>query len=118
MYMLIMVLDDSARLNEVLQAWIDAGVKGVTILESTGVNRVLPRDSASPMYAGFTQIFGSGRVGHNTLFAVIEEMTTADAAVKATEAILGDLTKPHTGIIFALPVSRTWGVPEPYAHDS
>jgi hypothetical protein len=115
MYMLIMVLDDSSRLNEVLEAWIEAGVKGVTILESTGVNRVLPRDSASPMFAGFTQIFGSGRVGHNTLFAVIDDLEIADAAVTATEGILGDLTKPHTGIIFAVPVSKTWGLPEPYS---
>lgn len=114
MHMLIMVLDDSTRLNEVLEAWIDAGVKGVTILESTGVHRVLPRDSASPMYAGFTQIFGSGRVGHNTLFAVIEELEIAESAVAATETILGDLTKPHTGIIFAVPVLKTWGLPEPY----
>jgi hypothetical protein len=114
MYMLIMVLDDSTRLNELLEAWIGAGVQGVTILESTGVHRVLPRDSASPMFAGFTQIFGSGRVGHNTLFAVIDELEIADAAVVATEAILGDLSKPHTGIIFAVPVVKTWGLPEPY----
>ncbi|MFQ5399623.1 MAG: hypothetical protein ACE5E7_08505 [Anaerolineae bacterium] len=115
MYMLIMVLDDSARLNDVLSAWVEAGVKGVTILESTGVNRVLPRPSAGPMYAGFSQIFGSGRVGHNTIFAVIDDLETAEAAVAATEAVLGDLTKPHTGIIFALPVVQTWGMPEPYA---
>lgn len=115
MYMLMMVLDDSAHLNDVLQAWMSAGVKGVTILESTGVNRVLPRPTAGPMFAGFSQIFGSGRVGHNTIFAVIDDMETAEMAVAATESVLGDLTKPHTGIIFAVPVAKTWGFPEPYA---
>ncbi len=114
MYMLMMVLDDSTRLQEVLQAWRSAGVKGVTIMESTGVNRVLPRTTAGPMFAGFSQIFGSGRVGHHTLFAVLEEMEVAEAAVAATEAILGDLTQPHTGIIFALPVVKVWGLPQPY----
>ncbi len=117
MYMLIMVLDDSTRLNEVLQAWVDSGVKGVTIVESTGVNRVLPRPTAGPMFAGFSQIFGSGRVGHNTLFAVIDELETAETAVAATEAILGDLTQPHSGIIFAVPVAKTWGMPEPYTKE-
>lgn len=115
MYMLMMVLDDSTRLNEVLQAWIGAGVRGVTILESTGVNRVLPREEPGSMFAGFSQIFGSGRVGHNTLFAVIENMAVAETAVSATEAILGNLNQPHTGIIFALPVAKSWGIPEPYA---
>jgi hypothetical protein len=115
MYMLVMVLDDSTRLNQVLQGWIAAGVPGVTILESTGVNRVLPRDSASPSYAGFAQMFGSGRVGHDTLFAVIDDLEIAEAAVRQTEEILGDLNKPHTGIVFALPVAKTWGLPEPYS---
>jgi hypothetical protein len=118
MYMLIMVVDDSTRLNEILRAWKDAGVKGITILESTGVNRVLPRPTAEPMFAGFSQIFGSGRVGHNTLFAVIDELELAEAAVAATEEVLGDMTEPHTGIIFAVPVVKTWGFPEPYADES
>ena len=117
MYMLIMVLDDSAHLNAVLDAWIGAGVKGVTILE-TGVNRVLERTKPGPMFAGFTQIFGSGRVGHNTLFAVIEGMDVAETAVAATEAIIGDLAQPHTGIIYTVPVAKTWGIPEPYAQDT
>ncbi len=117
MYMLMMVLDDSTRLNEVLQGWRDAGVKGVTIVESTGVNRVLPRPTAGPMFAGFSQIFGSGRVGHNTLFAVIDDLETAKTAVANTETVLGDLTQPHTGIIFAVPVVQAWGMPEPYVED-
>ena len=115
MYMLIMVLDDSENLNDVLQAWVDAGVPGVTILESTGINRVLPREQAGPMFAGFSHIFGSGRVGHNTIFAVIESMELAETAVKATEAVVGDLNEPNTGIDFVLPVAKSWGIPEPYA---
>ncbi len=117
MYLLMMVLDDSARLNEVLEAWVGAGVKGVTILESTGINRVLQRTAAQPAFAGFSQIFGAGRVGHNTLFAVIGGLEIAETAVAATEAILGDLTQPHTGIVFTLPIAKTWGMPEPY-HDT
>ena len=115
MYLLVMVLDDVAHLSDVLEAWVEAGVKGVTILESTGVNRMLMRTSAQPMFLGFSQLFGSGRMGHNTLFAVIESLEIAEAAVQVTEAIIGDLSQPHTGIVFALPITRTWGMPEPYA---
>lgn len=118
MYMLIMVLDDTSQLNAVLAGWQQAGVRGVTVLESTGVNRLLLRTEAQPMFMGFSQMFGSGRVGHNTLFAVVESMAIAEAAVQATEGIVGDLNKPHTGIIFALPVLKTWGLPEPYATDT
>lgn len=114
MYMLLMVLDDSTRLNEVLESWRGAGVKGITIFESTGMNRVLPRHSAQPMYAGFSHLFGGGRVGHHTIFAIIDSIDLAEAAVAATEEILGDLSKPHTGIIGAVPIVKVWGMPEPY----
>lgn len=117
MYMLIMVLDDSTRLREVLQAWKEAGIRGVTIMESTGVNRLLPGVASESAFTGSGQLFGSGRVGHNTLFAVIESLAVAETAVAATETILGDLTQPHTGIIFAVPVAQTWGMPEPYVED-
>ena len=117
MYMRVMVLDNSENLNDVLRAWMKAGVPGVTILESTGVNRVLPREQAGPMFAGFSQIFGSGRVGHNTLFAVIESLELAETAVKATEAIIGALDNPHTGIVFVLPIVKAWGTLEPYANE-
>ncbi|MDT8307406.1 MAG: hypothetical protein RRC07_15855 [Anaerolineae bacterium] len=113
MYMLIMVVDDVEHLPEVLEAWVGAGVQGVTILESTGINRVLRRTQARAMFMGFSQLFGEAAVGHNTLFAVIDSLDIARAAVAATEAVIGDLRQPHTGIIFAVPVAMTWGLPEP-----
>ena len=114
MFMLLMVLDDSARLREVLEAWKGAGVKGITIFESTGLHRVVPRHSPQPMFAGFSHMFGGGSASHHTLFAIIESLELAESVVEATEEILGDLTEPHTGIISALPVTKVWGMPEPY----
>jgi hypothetical protein len=110
MYMLIMVLDDTAHANDVLQAWRGAGASGVTILESTGINRVLPREAPNSGFMGFSQLLGTGRVGHQTLFAVIESMELAEAARSATESVLGPLTKPHTGIMFVVPVVQAWGI--------
>ena len=114
MFMLLMVLDDSERLRDVLEAWEGAGVKGITIFESTGLHRVIPRHSPQPMFAGFSHMFGGGSAGHHTLFAIVDSMEIAENVVAATEEILGDLSKPHTGIICAVPVAKTWGVPEPY----
>jgi hypothetical protein len=114
MYLLLMVLDDSTKLNEVLEGWVAAGIQGITILDSTGLNRVLPRHAPEPMYATFAHIFGSGRAGHNTLFAIVDSIELAEAAVSHTKEVVGDLSKPHTGIVCALPIAKTWGIPEPY----
>ena len=118
MYLLIMVLDDSNQLASVLSAWRDAGVPGITIVESTGINRILPRHTAQPMFAGFSQIFAGGSVGHHTIFAIIDSLSIAEDAVRASEEVIGDLTNPHTGIIFAVPVEKAWGLPEPYDDDA
>jgi hypothetical protein len=105
-----MVLDDTTRLNEVLHAWEEARVPGVTILESTGLARTLERHNARAAYAGFSQMFGVGRVGHNTLFAVINDIDRAEAVATRVEAILGNLNNPNTGIMFVVPVLATWGL--------
>ena len=39
-YLVVFVLDDPDRCQDVLDAWEGAGVKGITILESTGIGRV------------------------------------------------------------------------------
>lgn len=118
MLMLIMVLDDVSRLDDILQAWTKAGVGGVTILETTGVNRVLQRRHPDAAFAGFSQIFGGGRVGHNTLFAVIDGPATAEAVAAATERIVGDLSQPDTGILFTVPVVQAWGAGQPDPGDT
>ena len=110
MYLLVMVLDDLEHLNGVLTAWTDAGVPGITILESTGVNRVLQRNTADVAFAGFSQIFGAGRVGHNTIFSVINDLEIAEKAISATEKVVGSINEPHTGIVFAIPLAKTWGI--------
>lgn len=109
MYLLVMVLDDASRLSEVLAAWSAAGVPGITILESTGVNRVLARQAPEVAYARFGQIFGGGRVGHNTIFSVISDLEMADKVRAATEAVLGKFSEPHTGVMFVVPVVHAWG---------
>ena len=110
MYLLIMVLDDTSRLNDVLHAWRDAGVSGVTILESTGLARTLERHQAHGAFAGFGTVFGGARVGHNTLFAVIDNIDVAETVAERVRGILGDLNQPNTGILFVLPVLAAWGL--------
>lgn len=112
MYLLLMVLDDATRLADVLEAWRSAGVQGVTILESTGLQRIIRRREAGSMFMGFSRLFQDSGIGHNTLFALIDSLELAEAAVTATESVLGDLRRPNTGIVFAVPVAQSWGLPE------
>jgi hypothetical protein len=114
MYQFWLVLDNPALLNDVLEAWADIGVKGVTILESTGVHRVRSRASSqdAPFMLGFNRLLRTDQVGHNTLFAVVPDMDIVERLVAATEEIVGDLSQPNTGVLFAVPVEAAWGLPK------
>lgn len=114
MLQIVFVLDDPALLNDVLEAWGTAGVKGITLIESTGVHRVRSRASThdAPRMLGFSRLLRTDQVGHTTLFAVVEEMSVVERVKEATERVVGDLSKPNTGILFAVPVAAAWGLPK------
>jgi nitrogen regulatory protein P-II 1 len=118
MLLLWLVLDNPGLLNDVLEAWTDVGARGVTILESTGVHRVRSTVSErdAPFMLGFSRLLRTDQVGHNTLFTVVPDMEIVERLVAATEEIVGDLSQPNTGVLFALPVAAAWGLPkEPLA---
>lgn len=114
MYLLVCVLDEPSHLTGVLGAWRAAGVPGITILESYGVQGAEEHSKQShlPRFMGLFGWTPSENCGHNTLFALVEDMETVERAVAATEAVTGDLTRPHTGIAFAVPVAAAWGLPK------
>lgn len=116
MYLLVCVLDNPALLSAVLDRWARAGVIGITVLDSTGIERMRrhEREHAAPLFMGFSQLLRSDQYSHNTLFAVVQDMDTVRRAAAATEAVTGDLAGPHTGIVFALPVAAAWGLPKQY----
>lgn len=116
MYLLVFVLDNASLLSAVLNAWTQAGVTGITLLDSTGVERVRQRlgHENPPLFMGFSRLLHTAQYSHNTLFAVVPNMDTVQQAVEATELITGDLSKAHTGILFALPVAAAWGLSKQY----
>jgi nitrogen regulatory protein P-II 1 len=114
MLQLWLVLDNPGLLNDVLEAWTDVGVRGITILESTGVQRVRTRSSRqdAPFMLGFSRLLRTDQVGHHTLFAVVPNMEVVERLVAKTEEIVGDLSQPNTGVLFAVPLAAAWGLPK------
>ncbi|MBM4458951.1 MAG: hypothetical protein FJ011_14510 [Chloroflexi bacterium] len=115
--MVVLVLDDVDRLQDVIRAWHQAGATGVTILESCGAMRILvhggTRDDV-PLFPGLRDLLAQTEVRHRTLFTIVGDAVGAEAVFDATEAVIGPLSAPHSGIIFALPVLAARGI-EPRA---
>jgi nitrogen regulatory protein P-II 1 len=114
MYVIFLVLDNPSMLDDVLASWAQAGVSGVTVLESTGIQRLRAKamEQTVPMFMGFSRLLRSDQYNHYTLVSVIPDMSTAERVVGATQAVVGDLSQPHTGILFLVPAAGVWGLPE------
>jgi nitrogen regulatory protein PII len=113
MYALVFVLDDPDRLDEVLTAWADIGVRGVTIIESTGWQRRRIQQSMLGARFDFASLAGGARLeNHMTLFVVVENRDIVKKALETVESIVGDLDEPDTGILVAWPVEILKGLPD------
>ena len=112
MFMVMFVLDDPNRLDEVLHAWQAIGVSGSTIIESTGINRWrMARQAGTGFMAGINRLIGSEEEGHYTLFVIVPDEDQAKACLEAVEGIVGDLDQPNTGVLAAWPLALVKGVP-------
>jgi hypothetical protein len=114
--LIVLVLNDANKSDDVLASWLTLGVPGVTILESTGLRQQLgkrPFRDDLPLFPALEDLLQGAEEPQRTLFAVVEDGFDVDGLVAATEQITGVLDAPNTGILFTLPVRRAWGLKRP-----
>ena len=112
MYMILFVLDNYEKLNDLLDAWEEAGVPGVTILHSSGLGRVRQaglRDDL-PLMPSLEDLFDHEELFSRTIFSVVKGEEIIERVVKATEKVVGDLMQPNAGLLVVLPVAKVYGL--------
>jgi len=113
MQLILFVLSNPEKLNDLLAAWEDAGAPGVTILASTGLGRLrqgtMLRDDF-PLIPSLEDLFRQEETSSRTLFTLLPDDSLVDGIIAATQKVVGDLEQPHTGILMVLPVGRALGL--------
>lgn len=112
-YLILLVVHDTEKFEYVLEAWREAGVSGVTVLPSIGLQRLdderaLREDM--PLMPMISSLFEHDEVLNRTLFSMVEGDELVDKVVAATIATLGDLDEPNSGVMAVLPISRVYGL--------
>lgn len=111
--MIWFVLHDTSYLVDVLAAWKDAGVQGITILPSTGLRRLeennILRDDM-PLIPSIEDLVSDEETLNRTLFTIVDDELIIDRVVEATQRVVGDLSLPNTGILCSIPLSRVYGL--------
>ena len=112
MQVLVFVLHDLDRLPAVLAAWTAAGARGVTVLESSGTGQLsgAALRQGLPLFPSMDDLLEQAVERRHTLFTVTDDGQLVSRIAAATQAVVGDLGQPHTGILFTVPVSMALGV--------
>lgn len=112
--MLVLVLDDPDKFSAIIEAWETIGIPGVTMLDSVGSRQLRKnaRRDDLPLIPSVRTVVAGTEEHNRTLFTVLEDDAMLERAIEAAHEIVGDFMEPQTGILFVVPVARTWGVPK------
>ena len=108
MQLLIAVINQEEKLDEILAGFLGLGITGATVIRSEGMGRLLSHEV--PIFAGLHSLVGRIRPQNQTIFSVIREPAKVDGAIALLQQICGDLNDPATGIAFTLPINRVVGL--------
>lgn len=108
MQLLIAVINQEEKMDDILAGFLELGITGATVIRSEGMGRMLAQDI--PIFAGLQSLLSRARPQNATIFSVIRENAKVDGAITLLQEICGDLNDPATGIVFTLPVNRVVGL--------
>lgn len=116
MQLLVAVINQEEKLDDILAGFLELGITGATIINSEGMGRVLSHDI--PIFAGLQTLIARSRPQNQTLFSVIDGQEKVDGALAVLQEVCGDLRDPATGIAFTLPVHKVVGLAPELGEDA
>ena len=112
MKLLVFILNREDLLDDVLSAYVEAGIDGATILDSEGMGRFLTYEI--PLFADFKEFMKGNKPYNKTIISVVRREERIQRLEILLDSICGGLENPGTGILFTVPVDYAKGlVPEP-----
>lgn len=108
MKLLVFVLNNEEFLEEVLEAYVEAGIEGATILDSEGMGRFLTYEV--PLFADFREFMKGNKPYNKTILSVVRDESCIERLVPLVERVVGPLSERGKGIMFTVPVDWATGL--------
>lgn len=106
--LLMIVLYEKRFFDDILELFLERGIRGVNVIESAGIK---DRLSNIPLFSDFLNFLGERSDVSKTIMAVVPE-SELDSVINGVEEIMGDLDK-HTGaMVMALDIPFVKGTLE------
>lgn len=109
MRLMIFILNKTDLLNFLLEDLSKAGIKGATIVNSTEMGMVLSKQGESFIGNSIKALFDMNSDNNKTILAAIHE-EQLDIVRQVIKDVVGDLSKPNTGILFTVPIDFVEGI--------
>ena len=110
MQMLLLVLNQVDKLDDLLESLMKNGISGATILNSTGMMHELAKNEEyQPIFGSAWYNIDSNRTDSKTIFLVLDEKQV-DKVRSVVRQVIGDISKPNTAVLFTLPILSTEGI--------
>jgi hypothetical protein len=112
MYMIMFVSKDVSQAEKMMEVWLNVGVRGITILESAGMQQAAQRGLRDDIGIVFslTKLMQSQEIHHRTLFSAVPDEATVNNVVKASTEFVGDWSQQDVGVLFVWPLSHAFGL--------
>jgi nitrogen regulatory protein PII len=100
MKLLVIVLNKEEYLNDILEAFVEVGITGATILDSVGMGHKLAYEI--PIFAGLRKSIKTADY-NKTIFSVVQDDEILEEAIKLIGEII-DFDEPGSCLLFVVPL--------------
>ena len=108
-FLLVIHLDKTDAMSEMLEVFNKNEVSGCTIFNSKGVGHTTFMESDAPLIASIRRLMGSDTDYNKTIFAVIEGKDRLEKTMLGVENIVKDFCEPDIGLMYAIPLLHVRG---------
>ena len=108
MKLVVFVLNDTSLLDDFLHELNGHNIHGATIISSSGMARKLIENDDMKFIGTLKSLFDNPRVESNVIMMVLQD-NQVSVVYQVIDDIVGDLTKPNTGIAFTMPLEDVKG---------
>ena len=106
----VLVLHDLGLIDDIIEAWREAGAPAITILDSVGTREIEGHERLDdlPLMPTIKDLIQEDDAPRKTMFAIVET-ADVDPIIQATEETLGDLTEKDKGILMVIELAKVVG---------
>jgi len=108
MQLLICVLNKVSVLETILRTFSENNISGATVLNSKGMAHILAESQDFKFMDSLIKLLNPENSESRTFFLVLED-SAVDKAISIIDLTTGGLDKPDTGVVFTVPVLKTFG---------